>query len=231
MAEVKSIQCTCIYLYEPDEFILQNLYSPGVINGLQNEFGLSPAAPLTIPRINLSSVMFAGGSYNYEGKAYSIESINIEHRKIAIIGQCPTRILEKFYSDFLEIISTHDPRSNPPNFISIINTFETIAVCKMTHPITSLFKDGVVSQIPEAVHSIINNHGSTVIVEPFSVKYRIKYRDVPKNIIENKIQLVEKTLTFEVRDRSSITDRLIFTTSPCDYDTHMKLVEIVEGLS
>lgn len=231
MAEVKSIQCTIIHLYEPDEFSLQSFNSAGLISRIKEIFLLDLAVPPTPTPQGTSPAVFVGGAYKYKDKEYPIESIQIENRKAVIVGQCPTTILENFYSEFLAVIQEHDSRPTLPEYRSIISTYETIAVCKMTHPFTSLFRNGVVSEIPESVHSEINNHGSTVIVEPFSVRYRIKYRDVPDEIIENKIQLVDKMLILEVREKSAITDRLIYTSSPCDYETHMRLVEIVEGLT
>ncbi len=230
MAEIRSVQCTDILLYYPDEFQTNSLVSQNFLVEVQEKFSLTLGVPPIAVQTNQSPVVFTGGIYKYEDKEYPIENLQIENRKVTIAGQCETSILNSFYSEFLVVVDKYDPRQTPSQHKSLVHTNETVAVCKFDKPFSAFLSTGLVSEIPEALHTKINNHGGIVIVEPYSVKYKIKYRDVPEKIVDNKIQLVDKFLTFEVREKTSITECIIFTVSPCDFDTHMKLIETVEKM-
>ena len=230
MAEIRSVQCTDIYLYHPDEFLTNSLVSQKFLIEIQEKYSLTLSVPPIAVQTNQSPIVFTGGVFRYKEKEYSIENLQIENRKVSITGHCETSILKAFYTEFLLVVDKYDSRPTLSQHKSLVHTHETVAICKFNKPFSAFLSTGLVSDIPEALHTKINNHGGTVIVEPYSVKYKIKYRDVPDEIVDNKIQLVDKLLTFEVREKTSITDCIIFTVSPCDFGTHMQLIETVEKM-
>ena len=230
MRNIRLIKTTQVMIFPADDIDFYSINRDSSIKKIQSQFSLQRLQiPGHIPIQVQPQVVFQNGEFKFNNMLYNIEQLVIEERKIMIIILAETEISNAFFQELSILLKSIDNRINIGTYMPLITTYETVCVSSL-----DLEFGYFLQKIDHnKLHTIIaekNSHGATVKIIPSSIKFQIRYYDIPAKLKNNKITISDKSLILELREMTDPSDHIFFSASPTDSDTHFKLLELLEEM-
>jgi hypothetical protein len=169
-------------------------------------------------------VGFAGGVY--EPGSVVIESLLIEARKIAVKIQGRSEIAAGVFKTVADKLMHFN---GGVRLEELVCTHETGAVVVLNFPFDRVFSDKFLSFLRNAAVHHTKNEWSQNFILPLNLKFSVRYKVTDDALIKSGVSLSSKELAIEPRVQSSADDRLYWTASPTDTETHFKMIEDLEN--
>lgn len=231
MKDIKLLQTTLVMIFPPDDLHLPRIRRIGNLGFLKNEYNLDLfQLPDNIP-VPPNNLFFREGEYKVGNDVYFIPEINFEDRRMIIKIHSPSNIAEDFFNKLRSDLINFDIRKDKGNYDPIITTHETICICSLELDLVNFFNKDFTSFINNNVKTDLPKHGADFDVIPFSIRLRLEYFDLPEKLRKEKVSLADKSFVIEYRDRTNPQDRIYFTSSPSDTETHFQLLKQLEKSS
>ncbi|HPA63285.1 MAG TPA: hypothetical protein PLC67_04975 [Spirochaetota bacterium] len=229
MRDIKLIKTTQINIFPTDDIDFIATSNDSSLKKIESNFVLKPLQMSSLPIQMQQPIILQNGEFNHKGKIYSIEQLVIEQRKIHFSIFANSDISNSFLEELLVLLKSFDTRESIGKYIPLIQTYETVCILplniKIEHLITNFDSDKINSIISKN-----NSNGAKISIVPSSIKFQIKYNNIPDKLNNNKITIADKALVIELRDMSDPKDQIYYTVSPTDFKTHMQLLESIEEL-
>jgi len=130
---------------------------------------------------------------------------------------------DKFAADvgsfFLEI----DPHKNYDDAKELTRTYQTIAVVKLSVSFDAIFSDRFNRYLTEEVRSHLAPPNTDIEIRLQNVRWTVSYKPATFDFA-----YLPKPLSIEPRQGNRPGDRVFYTQSPTDFNTHMNLINALE---
>ncbi len=235
MPTIRNLRASQVRILPIDEIPYAEISLKDHAQGIGEMFGLTRQVEPLLDvgnRLTFSNALliYKNGQYTHDGKSYAIENLTIEDRRVLtnIVG--PTEICDRIWDELRKFLLKVDTRSDKPEYKPIIVTNDTNCVAQMSFSIKDMIAGSKLETAVERITQSQDNYGAKLDVYPSSFRFRVSYAEPPIEVTQRNISIVDREVIFEVRARSSVNDRVFFTTSPSCSAKHLRLLEEIEKL-
>lgn len=227
---IKDIHATIVYILPPDEIPYSVLSRDEAADRFGVRYGLTQEKPpIAIPGMQ-QNLVYTNGVFTTENSRCLIDRIVVEPRRVLITVNGETAIGELLFDDIREFFNEIDLRQTEYSYSPVSTTHETQSTTEMSFEYRDFFTRSVVPSVQDSVQGSIPSYGAELDVYPVSFRFRIGYRNQPPALSRNRISLVDKFVTIELKDKTDPADRIMFASSPADSRTHVQLLSAIEDL-
>jgi hypothetical protein len=210
-------------------FISPFFRRPDAIKILNESFKLQVLTQAEAFLVNPNQIVFRNGLFEYKKINYFIDELVIDDRRIIIKMTAPSEIIDQFFTSLKDVLSKIDIRQNRADLAPLLTTYETTCICKLDIDLSKYFSNSLFNEeISSSILSQIDSHGSKLVMNPYTLRFRLEYLDIPPKLRRNKIALSDKFLTIEYRERTDPSDQIFFTSSPSQTKAHFAILESLE---
>jgi hypothetical protein len=228
--KVKDIHATVVYILPPDEIPYSVLSRDETADRLGFRYGLAQEKPpIAIPGVQ-QNIVYNNGVFETDTGRYLIDRLVVEPRRVLITVNGETQVAGLLFDDVRRFFGEVDLRQADYSYAPVSTTHETQSTSVMNFEYRDIFSQSIVPSVQNIVESSIPSHGAQLDVYPVSIRFRIGYRNQPSALSRNRISLVDKLVTIELKDKTDPADRIMFFSTPADSRTHYELLLAIEEL-
>lgn len=229
MAEVISMNVVQTRIFGIDEIPFVQLRIPQLSEVIRQEFGFKEPEPSTpFDLMSMGVVNFQNGLIEVEGKPVVINQLGIEPVRIVLNVGATSNTASAIYARLKEVLKGLSGREDGAAPSELLLAEETTTVVKLRFPITKITEEGHLGVFASGLSEWIENHGARVIATPFSVRFQVRFIEIPETLASRNVQLSTKNVTIEMRAQTSPDDNVFFISSPCSTDKHLALIDFLE---
>lgn len=230
MKRVDSLHIVQVRIFRNDEFFLSDLRLENSISEIKRRFSFKQALPLESPASAdpQGAIAFMSGEVEDQDRAYEIERLIIESRRVIISAASSSSIATKFFEALRPVVIELDRREKKSAYEPLVMTEETTTVVHLDFPITSLFASEKFKGLMSGFTSLSSECGAKATIIPSSLHFRVSYRNLPEPLTKNNIALLDKDIAIELRVNTDVEENAYFITSPLSTDSHLKLISLIE---
>jgi hypothetical protein len=232
MKRLDSLHVVQIRLFRIDEIPLSDLRLESSVQRVQQAFSFKQSLPLQPPLSAdpQGAIAFMSGELKLGEKAYEVEKLIIESRRIIISVASTSATALSAFDTLKAIILKVDQREAKPAYDPVVMTEETTTVAHLDFPITSLFAGEAYNNLIAGFVSRIANYGAKTRIVPSSLHFRVTYEDLPASLKQSNISLSDKDIAIELRVNTGVEESAYFLTSPNSSDVHLGLIALLEDV-
>jgi hypothetical protein len=211
-------------LFAPDVVPYRLVITALGSNRLRQAFGFGS----TNWQENLEYV-FQDGTIEYKGRTVPITWASFHDRRILIQVLGDSSAAHAVYSAIREVLSELDPdfRGAAP----LEETEETSCAVQLAFDWTVLLNPALVECLSDRVQELSTEKAGRFI-KGVNIRFTLGVEVKRKDLSERGITLFDQNVIIEPRADTPLSERIYYTYSPCDSDTHLRLVsELEERLS
>jgi hypothetical protein len=211
-------------LFAPDVVPYRLVITALGANRLKEVFGFGS----TTWQENLEYV-FQDGTIEYQGNICPITWVSFHDRRILIQVFGDSGAAHAAYAAISEVLEDLAPgfRGATP----LLMAEETSCAAQLDFDWTALFNPALVDHITKRVGEFSSKQAKRFI-KGINVRFTLGIEIKRKELSERGITLHDQSITVEPRADTPLSERVYHTYSPCDSDTHLRLVsELEEKLS
>jgi hypothetical protein len=229
MKNIKFIKTTLIMLFPADDIDFFGINSEISIQKLISNYSLNkvPATPQFLLQNN--QLVLQNGIFQNDNVKYIIEQIVIEERKIIISILSSSDISNIFFEDFKKQLIALDFRKEKGHYEPLISTYETICILKLDIDLNHLISRFENDKVEKIISKKQTNKAKIQLI-PSSLRFQITYKDIPEKLVKNKITMSDKYLVLELREKTDPEDKIFYTASPTDTETHFEILEAIKAM-
>jgi hypothetical protein len=224
MKEILRLEVTQTRVFPIDRLPLEALGLPGPVQAFNTRFnwgGMNAPKP--------GEVRFEAGVLDLDGAPpIQIKQLELSAQRISLSVLGDSNRASRVFEEVSAFLGTIDPSGNWKGTEPVIFTQETNAVVPLNIDWRSLFSARFMSFQEQAVSRISEKSPGEAVVRSFSLTFRLSFNGAPPSLTEHGVTLADKGLVIEPRKNSPLADRVFFTASPTDSDTHLSLVRDLE---
>jgi hypothetical protein len=228
MKDVKDLGTLEKRIFEPDTIPFIRL---ATASGLQ-----SFTAPFNFKNIeigededkNVIQIRMSTGEYKLDDNFYSIRQIIIDARSIAFNICADSSISNKLFIEIMELLAVLDPKfkKNKP----VLSSIQTQCVVTLDLDVMDFFSDNMKAFLINATDNITKKNTDivdSVTIQPKIIRFEVSFK-LKQNLIEKSLAISDKSLVIEPRFGTTTNQRIYYTLSPNDTDTHLNLLRQFE---
>ena len=231
MEEIKELSVIEHRIYKVDAVPFRQLVTASNLNAFTSLFMFKDTEISEDASNNLLSVKMKLGEFNVDKKIYSIDQLLIDRRSIFFKIQSDSSIAKKFYQNICDVFSQINLHNHFEVDACLIMTSQTTCNVKLDFDFKELLSKTFITYInreaSKKLTSAIDNKAKVEIL-PKTLVFNVNFNVTDNNLLENKISIASKPLTIEPRAGTSAKDRIYYTSSPSDTDTHLKILSTLE---
>jgi hypothetical protein len=228
MKEILRLSVTQIRIFATDTLGYRYFRSPSSIADLKQRYGFdTQASPFDGLPIESPSIAFTSGQFAIDDKKYLIESLTLEDRRIVFTISASSSIADRFFENLLEVLKAFDLREPGPKYDVLVLAQETICIARLDLKFEDLLCNSQES-IHKGLETLSALPGYKVRIFPTSIKFAVRYLDIPEEMKTHNVTMIDKDIVIEIRAKTDPSDGIFFTQSPFNSDSHLKLLSIVE---
>lgn len=174
-------------------------------------------------------IKFSGGSVNIDNESFLIKSLNFDERKIVLIIEASSDRADRVFDAIGEELKGIDRYKNfsPSNYL--IKTEETECAVHLDIDYCRFFSRKFLSFVKKSITKYPQQPLSKVRkVTLKSLSFEISFKQ--DEILEDmRISIVPKPFVIEPRVATREEDKIFYTRSPYDSETHLRLLRELES--
>jgi hypothetical protein len=208
-------------LFAPDVVPYRHVITSHGANRLRQVLGFGS----TNWQENLEYV-FQDGTIEHQGSIVPITWASFHDRRILIQVLGDSGAAHAAYSAISEVLTELDPgfRSATP----LVATDETWCAAQLDFEWTALLNPALVEHVSERVREFSSEQVGRFI-KGVNVRFTLGIEIKRKDLSERGITLFDQSIIVEPRADVPLSERTYNTHSPCDSDTHLRLVSELEA--
>lgn len=226
MRNIRSMTVTQHRIFEADQIIFSLIARPVGLNALKELLSFRAAAVNT----ESGDLVFQDGSCQIGDATVLVGSVILNDRRLAINVEGDSRAAHLVFGliaeFFLQLGETFKQGKPPLESIEpLVFTEETMAVVELDFDWPQLFSQELVAAA----------EGFTARAKPVAMtirnalaRFTISYFQNDPRLKEGGVAFADKVLAIEPRIDVPFSERVYFTTSPSDSETHMGMVRALE---
>ncbi|MDX9801614.1 MAG: hypothetical protein RBT69_09790 [Spirochaetia bacterium] len=230
MKEIKSLITTKILIFPVDEIDFPAFRRKEFTNELNKQFKINYIPIPDNLSLPVNAIYFKDGEIIKDKKIFQILDLIIEERRIITKLSGPTKIIEFFINKLLKIMQDFDLRETKGKYKPLLEVDETALIVKMDFSFNEIIKNSPLAELHKKIKNKFNKYDSKYNVEPFSFKYRLSYFNLSEKFLKNNVNIGDKDFIIEQRAKTDPKDKLFFTASPLDSDTHLEILQQFEKI-
>ena len=170
--------------------------------------------------------IFQDGTIEHQGRTVPITWASFHDRRILIQVLGNSSAAHAAYSAISEVLTELDPGFR--NATPLVSTEETSCAAQLDFEWTALFNPALVEHVSQRVQEFSSEQVGRFI-KGVSARFTLGIERKSKDLSEHGINLFDQNLIIEPRADTPLSERIYYTYSPCDSDTHLKLVSELEA--
>lgn len=169
--------------------------------------------------------VFQDGTIEHHGNVIPITWASFHDRRIFIQVLGDSSAAHAAYSAISEVLSELDPgfRKATP----LASTEETSCAAQLDFDWAALFNPALVEHVAQRAREFSSEQVGRFI-KGVSVRFTLGIEIKRKDLSERGITVVDQNIIVEPRADTPLSERMYHTYSPCDSDTHLRLVSELE---
>jgi hypothetical protein len=173
-------------------------------------------------------IIFQAGTFVIENQSpIVVNGLSINDRRVVIDVAGPTEGAEAVAVALRDLFKKIEPAQEFASSDPLITTHDTECVAAMDFEWSQLVSDTVAEfAMGPALRAAEGKN--TARIATLALKFTIAFTASDPGLIENGVTLSDKLLTIEPRSNTPLKDRLFFTSSPLDTESHMRLFSELE---
>lgn len=177
---------------------------------------------------SVTEVRLSIGEYKVDGTLYPIGTITVDRRTLQFNIFADSKIAEKLFITIMELLSALAPefkQSKP-----IVSSIQTQCVMTLDVNAMDIFSPNVRALMTNVTNVVTSNYDGmveNVVIKPKTIRFEMTFTSGQK-LIDKTLSIGAKLLVIEPREGTSLDQRIYYTTSPTDTDTHLKLLKQFE---
>jgi hypothetical protein len=224
MAEVVQLFTIARRLFAPESIPWSQLTTPSNLSRLEQKYKF---AQLVQPQMlqggaTQLQVIGANGEYRHGGSLIGIQNLSIEPNVIQLQVSAETQKADLFFADlaaFLEELRS----ASRIKLDEYKKSYQTVAVVKLRVSYDKIFSPNMGDYLTESVMPRLKLPDGDPHIRLAALSWVVTYRTESTDAA-----YLPKVLTIEPRAGSKIEDRIYYTISPTDSQTHIGLLEEFE---
>jgi hypothetical protein len=177
--------------------------------------------PASVPRV----LILESGEYKIDNKKVIIKRVAFEDRRLITEVISPSKVSTKFFNAFSKDIKKFD--SDGYFKASDANYFSEETTCIVSLDVD--FMDIYSNKFRNFLSKDFAKHLKHKPFEIYPRRTRFEVNFEPdEKLLKYRITLAAKTLVIEPKAEHSLDEKVYFTSSPCDSDTHLNLLKSYE---
>jgi hypothetical protein len=225
MAEFIQTATIARRLFLPDAIPWSSLLAESNLEKLRSRYKLSEVIPqFQDPATGIQPQVFSlRGEFVASGKTLLIQQLLIQPTVVQFQIDGNSDEADVFMLDLGILFVEIDPNKRYSDTSELTRTYQTIAVVKLSVPVSALFSDRFSHFLTDVVTPRLTPQNTEIDVRLLAVRWTVTYR-----LPTPDFTYLPKPLVIEPRQGSRPSDMLYFTQSPTDFKTHKELLEALE---
>ena len=186
-------------------------------------FGTAPGPDLAVS----APLLFAFGKFVHDGTDYLINTLIIEDRRVLLDLTAGSEVCSAFFEDLREVLCGLDLRKPSTPYEPMLRVEETTCVAEFDFELDQLLSNPL-REFAGDLNAAVQLQDTSVLLVPSIIRFSIRYMDVAEELKRHQVSLLDKDFRIELRANTDPADRVYFTHSPLDSDTHLRLVRDLE---
>jgi hypothetical protein len=227
MAEILQVHTIQRRLFQPDVIPWPYLLTETNLEKIRSRYhfmqSVAPAIPTDPSVASSQQLLFPRGEFTADGTSLLLEQVTIDPVAVQAQLSADSHKSDEFFEDLKALFLEIDPNKNYSEAKELARTYQTVAVAKLSIAFDALFSDSLRKFLTESVAPRLKLENSEVRLSLQHLVWAVFYQTQTTNF-----SYLPRQLTIEPRQGSTPEDRLYFTVSPTDFETHVKLLEEFE---
>lgn len=209
--------------YIPYSYLLRKEFIDHIIKKYKFQNNEMPFehAPSNAPRV----LIFSSGEYKFEGKKIIIKKLVFDERRIITEAICTSQEAKRLFNAIANDIRKFEQEKQFKASDVIFLGEETSCVVSLNIDYMGIFSDNFKSFVSDDFVNQLEH--SYFEIYPKTIRFEVSFRPDEK-LMKHRISLSPKQLVIEPRTEHSLEDQMFFTSTPCDTDTHLKILNSFE---
>lgn len=220
MPEIVEVFTVQRRLFAPDAIPWTYLATESNRQLLQQHFRFAAVNLLPDPaQAQIAAIM---GEFIDEGGTHPVQQLLIGPNFAEFQVTGPSHVADAFFENVAAFIGKVGPESAFANPSEHAKTYQTIVIARLNFPYDALLSTSLRGILRDA-KSQLSRKDADVALDLERLSWRVTYKPRDTNI-----QYLPRELRIEPRNASLPDDRLYYTQSPSDFETHMGLLTALE---
>jgi hypothetical protein len=159
-----------------------------------------------------------------------IEQLVVDPRRVVLTVNGDTESALAVFLDIQAFFAEVEMRQFRTNYDRVSVTHDTVSTTEMGFEFRELFAGSPLPALQDTLTERLPRYGADLDLYPTAVRFQIGYRNQPVDLARNKITLLDKYLSVEIKDETDPADRVFSASSPSDSGTHLSLLETLEDI-
>lgn len=169
---------------------------------------------------------FQDGTIAHQGSIIPITSVSFHDRRIVTQVSGDSSAAHAAYSAIREVLAELDPEFR--NATPLASTEETSCTARLNFEWTALLNPALVEHVSQRTQDLSSEYVGRFI-KSINLRFTLGMEVKGRDLSERGITLFDQSLIIEPRADTPLSERTYHTYSPCDSDTHLKLVSELEA--
>lgn len=177
---------------------------------------------------NVTEIRLTTGEYKFDSTSYPISIITIDRRSIGFNVFADSKIAEKLLVKIVELLSLLDPefQHRKPSLSSI----QTQCIVTLDFDVMDIFSRKVPVFLNNVKNAVTSNYGDMfedVAIKPKTMRFEVTFKP-GQELVDKTLSIAAKSLVIEPREGTTLNQKIYYTLSPTDTDTHLRLLKQFE---
>lgn len=170
--------------------------------------------------------IFQDGTIEHQGRTVPITWASFHDRRILIQVLGNSSAAHTAYSAIGEVLTEMEPGFRNATPLTLIE--ETSCAAQLDFEWTALFNPALVEHVSQGIQELSSEQVGRFL-KGVNVRFTLGIERKSKDLSEQGINIFDQSLIVEPRADTPLSERIYYTYSPCDSDTHLKLVSELEA--
>ena len=206
---------------------LQNATASRVIEqALETVRAQVPSALVAGPTANIT---YVGGRHQVGEHWAFIEQISIEPRRIIVSVQGNSDDALVVLKSVRELLGQIDPLARKSTVDPLVTVFDSTCTVQLDIDLGEMPVASPFGKLQSLLRENLPSYRATAESRFSGIRFRIHYDSLPKELSESNIILLDKLFLLEQREQSAAAERLYYSQSPSDTQTHLSILQQIES--
>lgn len=228
MKNVKKLTVLQVRIFPNDYIPYDYLLRPDFIDHMMKKFHFKKyEMPFEQFQKGMPQILnFNGGDITFESNKILIKKLNFEDRRVVIEAMTSSKITTKIFDVVANEIKKFEPTKSFKRKDAVLETEETSCVANLNVDYKKIYSESFLKFLKNNFIPLIKH--KSLSIRPKNLSFEIYFDPDNEYSRKHSITLVPKTFTIEPRAGHLLDEKLFFSHSPFDSDTHFKLLETFE---
>jgi hypothetical protein len=228
MKDIKELIVFQVRIFPVDYIHYNYILRSDYINHMSKKFNFHKhEMPFEAFQKNTPNILiFHGGEYNYQGNKIIIQRLAFEDRRIILETLTSSKVAKKIFDSIATETRKFDPLKNFKRTDSVFFAEETSCVSHLKIDYMRIYSKNFINFIDNKFANLLEH--KYFEIAPKTLSFEVRFQQDNELLNKRAITLSPKLLIIEPKAGNPLSEKVFFTKSPFDSDTHLQLIENFE---